>query len=104
MTISAIDICFSGMRAASTRLDATASNIANVSTSDFRPVEVSSYELRAGVEPGGVGTLTTRGTTVGVDLANEMVDMMTARMQFAASAITVKAASDMRQVIIDTLA
>ena len=113
MTSSAFDIGISGMRAASAQLNATAANVANVSTSDYQPVDVAFREARAGDQPAGVGydyvtaqsfVSPTRPFLGGVDLATEMVDMMSARMQFQASAMTVRAAVDMRRTLMDTFA
>lgn len=66
MALSAIPIGFSGMRVASARLSASASNIANIATTGavpgtvaaassqvYQPVDVVAFERRSGAQPAG---------------------------------------------------
>jgi flagellar basal-body rod protein FlgC len=136
MTLSAITIGLSGMRAAEARLEATASNVANAGSTGqipspgathpvYAPVRVELSEAASGGAPGGVSARLVRDPTgyvpvsdptspdanaqglvalPGVDLASEMVDLIAARVQYAASAQVVRAAGDMQKKALDTLA
>lgn len=136
MSLSAISIGLSGMRAAEARLEATASNVANAGTTGqipspgathpvYAPVRVELSEAAAGGAPAGVSARLARDPSgyqavadpaspdanaqglvalPAVDLASEMVDLIAARIQYAASAQVVRAAGDMEKKALDTLA
>jgi flagellar basal-body rod protein FlgC len=136
MTLSAITIGLSGMRAAEARLEATASNVANAGSTGqipspgathpvYAPVRVELSEAASGGAPAGVSARLVRDPTgyvpvsdptspdanaqglvalPGVDLASEMVDLIAARVQYAASAQVVRAAGDMQKKALDTFA
>lgn len=132
MSIGAVQSSLSGMMAASKRMEASAANIANLRstgavpdadgrTNASRPVEVTQ------VAPVGGGVMTTtvpktppfqlqfepdspdadekgRVAAANVDVESELTDVMQARINYAASAKVMKAAADMEQTAIDTLA
>lgn len=130
--ISAISIGQSGLRAAETRLDATASNIANASSTGqlpgpgatrpvYAPVRVELSEAAGG----GVSARTVRDTAAytptydpsspdanasgiigspNVDLVTEAIDLITAKVQYEASARIIKTAQDLQKTALDTLA
>lgn len=130
--LSAISIGLSGLRAAETRLDATASNVANANTTGqvpgpgatrpvFAPVRVELSEAAGG----GVSARAVRDTSAytntydptspdanasglvaspDVDLVSEAVDLITAKVQYEASARIIKAAEDLQKAALDTLA
>lgn len=130
--LSAISIGLSGMRAAETRLDATASNIANASSTGqvpgpgatrpaFAPVRVELSEAAGG----GVSARPVRDTSgysllsdpsspdanasglvasPNVDLVSEAVDLITAKVQYEASARIIRTAEDLQKTALDTLA
>lgn len=130
MSISPIlSISTSGMQAAATRLEASAQNIANAqssgplpnaagATSAYAPVAVK----QADVKGGGVSArivnaadpfvptydpsspdADTEGMVAApnVDMASEMVNVMTARISYEASAKTLKVGNDMLKATLD---
>ena len=82
MSIGAIlNTSVQGMQAQSTRLAATANNVANIDTPGYSPLRTDF----AAVEPGGVRASV--GTaTGGVDETGEMLGMIEAREGFEANA------------------
>ncbi|WP_181703184.1 flagellar basal body rod protein FlgC [Chthonobacter albigriseus] len=132
MSITAVRTSLSGMMAAGKRLEAAASNIANLrttgptpddagETSAYRPVAVAQADTFGG---GVSATLVARNPAFelqyspddpaadeagmvaapAVDLASEMVDVLQARIGYAASAKVMKVANEMTRTAIDTLA
>lgn len=131
MSLSAISISVSGMNAATTRLEAAASNIANFqstgtvpdatgATTAYQPLDVR----QTAVEGGGVSatmvpvpsawrlqqdSLSPDANADGyvaapaVDLATELVDAMLSQISYTASLKTLKAASDMQKTVVDML-
>lgn len=105
---SAFSIAASGMRAATTRFEVAASNIANSgSTSQvsetgetvpYRPLTV-----RQTAQPdGGVSAVVTAQTTdTQVDLGNEVVDAISARAAYRASLAVAVVADDMSKSLLD---
>lgn len=102
MSLSALSNAFSGMQAASLRLEAVASNVANVSTPGYEPVGVELSPTGGGV----AATLVARSSGGGakvegldnlprVDLASEMVDMLMASIQYKANTKVAAVASGM---------
>lgn len=130
--LSAISIGLSGLRAADTRLGATASNIANAGTTGqipgpgathpvFAPVRVELSEAAGGgvsartySDPSGYQSLydpsspdANASGLIGapnVDLVTEAVDLIAAKVQYEASARIIKAADDVQKTALDTLA
>lgn len=126
---SMMSISTSGLNAAATRLEASASNIANAQSSGplpdasgsstaYQPLRVAQSDVKGG----GVSARLTRApdpyvTTSdptspdanedglvampNVDMAGEMVNILTARMSYEASAKTMKVANDMMKTTLD---
>lgn len=99
----------SGMRDASLRLDVAAHNIANTSTSDFLPLRVDPADA------GGGGVISAVSAPVpvapsypplssGTDLAAKLINLVVARVAFAASAAVVGTAARMQHAALDVLA
>lgn len=130
MSLSAMSsISLSGMQAAATRLEASASNIANASSSGplpdasgaataYAPVTVKQSDVRGGgvsarivnaadpyvssydasspdANPDGMVAMPN------VDMASELVNVMTARISYEASTKTMKVANDMMKTTLD---
>lgn len=131
MSLAAASISLSGMNAATTRLEAAASNIANVQTTGtvpdangastaYRPVTVTQSEVAGG---GVAATIVpVRDAYVlqsdpsspdadpnglvaapNVDLAGQAVDVLLAKTSYEASLKTLKVATDMQKSAIDIL-
>ncbi|KQP45608.1 flagellar basal body rod C-terminal domain-containing protein [Pseudorhodoferax sp. Leaf274] len=94
-------IASSGMQAAQQRLQASAHNVANTQTDGFTGLEVVQ---RARSEVGGVDAATRRAESVGVSLASEMVDQLSARNAFVANATVFRTADRMAGALLDTYA
>lgn len=126
---SMLSISASGMTAAATRLEASASNIANAQSAGplpdadgnstaYQPVTATQSDVRGG----GVSARLTRiadpyvttsdptspdanedglVAAPNVDMAGEMVNVLTARMSYEASAKTMKVANDMMTTTLD---
>ena len=131
-TISNIGV--SGMRAAAARLQAAASNVANMQTNGrvptggapqpgdvYQPVDVVQVDQKGGgvatsyVSRQGAYSMVsdpnspfadTNGMVAApeIDLATEMVNVIIAKYQFAASTKIVEADSQMQKATLDTLA
>lgn len=131
MSLSAIRISVSGLNAATTRLEAAASNIASAqstgtvpdaagATTAYQPVAVRQQAL----PDGGVSASMVRvpsaytlqqdplspdadaaGTVAAPDisLVSETVDVMLSKLSYQASLKTLRAASDMEKTVIDLL-
>ncbi|MBS1181467.1 MAG: flgC 1 [Proteobacteria bacterium] len=130
MSISSTSsISASGMRAAATRLEAAASNIANVfssgplpdasgTTTAYAPVTVKQSDVRGG----GVSARIVNAAdpyvpafdpaspdadaegmvaAPNVDMAGELVNVLTARISYEASTKTMKVANDMMKTTLD---
>jgi flagellar basal-body rod protein FlgC len=130
--LSAISIGLSGLRAAETRLDATASNIANAGTTGEVPGPGASRPVYAPVrvelsEAAGGGVLARPVAdtsayslayapsspdanaagiigTPNVDIVTEAMDLITAKVQYEASARIIKTVEDLQKTALDTLA
>jgi flagellar basal-body rod protein FlgC len=100
-------IAVSGLLAAGRRLEVAASNVANVRSGlpSGAPGEVveAFRALRADqVETSGGGTtVNVSRTRAPVDLANEMVEMMSAQQAFSANAKLVRIFGDMQKTLLD---
>jgi flagellar basal-body rod protein FlgC len=135
MTSIASTIGLSGMQAATRRLEAVATNVANGQSSGtlpgspggpgtnpaFQPVRVTLSEAASGGvnaslsrDPSSVSPVydpsspnANASGLVGmpeVDLATQAVDLISAKLQYEASAKIVRAARDMEKTALDTLA
>ncbi len=130
MSISSTSsISVSGMKAAATRLEAAASNIANVfssgplpdasgATTAYAPVTVKQSDVRGGgvsarivnaadpyvpaLDPASPDA-DAKGMVAApnVDLAGELVNVLTARISYEASTKTMKVANDMMKTTLD---
>lgn len=106
---SVLSIATSGMAAAQKRLEVSARNVANVSTTPsndevaaaFAALRMDQVETRGG-GTAAVVSLAPPGTEV--DLANEAVQQMIARYTFAANAKVAKAAGEMQKSLLDVKA
>lgn len=130
MSLSSMSsISVSGMQAAATRLEASASNIANASSSGpvpdasgnttaYSPVTVQQSSVKGGgvssrivnaADPYVISSdaSSTDANADGmiampnVDMASELVNVMTARISYEASAKTLKVANDMQKTALD---
>lgn len=89
------------MHAAQMQLQASAHNVANLATSDFRRVEV----VQEAVSPGyGVSAVLTRSGTTGADWEADMVGQLMAKNSFYANLSVFKASDRMAGMLLDTSA
>lgn len=130
MSLSSMSsISVSGMQAAATRLEASASNIANASSSGplpdtsgtttaYSPVTVKQSDVRGGgvsarivsasdsyvssYEPSSPdANADGMVASPNVDMASELVNVLTARISYEASTKTLKVANDMMKTTLD---
>lgn len=87
----------SGLQAAQARLNASASNVANVSSPGYKPVEVQAQAQTQGQNQptGGVVVRFSRAATEGVSLEKEVVDQMQAKGTYTANLQVLKTADQM---------
>ena len=91
-------ISLSGMQAAQTQLEASASNIANLSTTGYqRRVVVQSEQAGEGVE-----ATVNKSTQPGNALETDVVSQLQAKNQFLANLAVFKTASHMTGTLLDT--
>jgi flagellar hook-associated protein FlgK len=90
-------IALSGLQAAQEAARASAHNIANAETEDFRRVEVT-QQAREG---GGVDTHTRRAGTPGSALEQDVVDQLKARNAFLANLAVFRRADRMAGALFD---
>ena len=99
MLSSVISTAASGLSAQQKRMEAIASNVANVDTPDYRRKEVDMVStgngVRAVVSEGPEGQ--------GVDLATEMVDMIDTRMAYEANVAVMETGMDMWDALMSAL-
>jgi flagellar hook protein FlgE len=89
------------INAYSTMLDNTASNVANVNTQNYQPVETIMKDAKGG----GVSASTTRAANADqVDLSKEVVDLIIAENGIKANAKVIKTAQTIQKSVIDMLA
>jgi len=131
----AFSIASSGLRAASLRLEVSASNVANVLTAGrlpsangattapapYAPLRLDQVEISGGgsvakvsaVSPGYTASYDptapyadANGMVAApkVDLANELIQQLTAKYTFAANAAVMRTASDMTKTLLDRTA
>ena len=98
--VDSISSSLSAINAYSTMLNNAASNIANMNTGNYTPVETS-METTA---DGGVTATTTQATTDTVDLTKEAVDMLVAETGIKLSASVLKTATETQKSILDIIA
>ncbi len=96
--IGAISNALSGLMAASKRAEASASNIANMSTPDYTPVTTvqtttETGSVQAQNQPKSAGTINT--FVPDIDLAEEAVNLKIAEIAYKANIATIKTAQDM---------
>jgi len=99
---SVISSAFSGMAAQQARMDAIASNIANVDTPGYAR---KSVEMSTGPS-GGVRAVTREvpaGPESGVDLASEMIDMIDTKMAYQANVAVMETGMDMWDMLMSAL-
>ncbi len=97
--INAISIALSGLDSASTRLNASASNIANAFTENYTPVDTTSTADASG---GVQTTITNRPAPFENDLTTEIVDLKVAELAYKANLQTIEVAGDLFDELIDT--
>lgn len=95
-------IASSGMQAAQLRLDASANNVANANTRNFRADRVAQEAVaeRAGVQ----ATVQREQEAKGVALEKEMVDQMAATYSFKANVQSLKTQDEMMGTLLDVRA
>jgi flagellar basal-body rod protein FlgC len=110
--IKPISTALSGLSAQRSKLAVTANNIANATTPNFQPSQVSFQNSR----DGGVQALVTQPTysatgqlnqgpqPSGTDLVNEMVSLATASSAYKANVSVLKTANDMSKIALRILA
>ena len=106
---SVLSIAASGMAAAQKRLEVSARNVANVTTTPsddeaaaaFAALRMDQVEISGG---GTAPVVSQAPAGTEVDLANEAIQLMVARYTFAANAKVAKAASDMQKALLDVKA
>lgn len=91
-------IAQSGMQAATTRLDVTANNIANVNTDGFKASRVTMSEQRNG----GVDA-TVEKTADTVDISREAVELLSTVSGFKANLQVAKAEKEMGKSLLDII-
>ena len=90
-------IALSGMRAAQTSLDASAHNVANLNTPDFRRQEV----VQTAEKDGGVSTTVTQSSVVGPALETDQVAQLQAKNAFLANLSVFKTSNQMAGALLD---
>ena len=88
------------MNAAELIVSASADNIANLDSQDYSPwiVKITAQPLR------GVTANAEKSKTEGVELADEMVGLITGSLLYKANAKALKAGAETDQYLFDTLA
>lgn len=95
-SLSAISL--SGMNAAQTALDASAHNIANLSTTGFRREQAT----QSAAAQGGVTISLSRAAREGAALETDVVGLLVARNQFLANLAVFKTGDKMLGALLDT--
>jgi flagellar hook protein FlgE len=85
------------MQAAQTQLRASAHNVANLSTQEFRRQEVQQTPQSGG----GVSAEIRRADTTGADLARDVVTQLAAKNAFLANLAVFKTSARMAGVLLD---
>lgn len=104
--LDALSIALSGLTAQKQRLAVTASNVANVSTEGYKPLEARlSSQTIAG--EGGAGVTASVGEKAGsdsVDLSEEAVNLIVTKAAFKANLAVIKTQDEMTSALLDVLA
>jgi flagellar hook protein FlgE len=90
-------IALSGINAAQTRLNASAHNIANLNTDNFRREEVSAQER----PEGGVAVTVGKADRVGTDLVQDVVEQKMAALEFKANVQVLKTSTQVMGTLLD---
>lgn len=98
--MTASSIAFSGLQAASTRLDVSAHNIANVETPHFRRQQAQQEAM----PQGGVKVSVQQLDAEGPDFAGDVVEQMAAGYAWVANLQVIKADARNTGTLLDTLA
>ena len=96
---SAINNAVSGLNAASTRISASADNIANQFTPGFKPEKVTQTPQANG----GVQANVSNASQTGVDTASELVNTSVASYDYQANLKTIKVAQDTTQSLLNII-
>ncbi len=86
MSIKAFDTAVSGMRLASTKLAASAHNVANLVTEDFARTQASGVEAK----DGGVNVELSTASAPGPDLVADVIEQKVAAVVYRANLQVVK--------------
>jgi flagellar basal body rod protein FlgC len=97
---TASSTALSGMRAAQTKLDASANNVANANTEKFRRQEVTNKEDANG----GVTTQLRKASQEGAALETDMVAQLQAKNSFLANLSVFKSSDKMAGALLDATA
>ncbi len=112
---SVFDVSLSGLRAFARKLEASAHNVANVSTDGFKRLEVTAADqpdggVRTTVEEVAAPGLEVVAPETGevkelsnVDLSDEMINMIIAQRGFEANLQVIRAENEMVGRLIDTV-
>ncbi len=95
-----IGISLNGLQVSMTRLGASASNVANAASQGYQPVRAVQREIAGG----GVATRIEASGAPQVDLTDQMVEMLVAKIGFQANARMLETAHDLERGLIDRLA
>lgn len=98
LSVSAISL--SGMNAAQTRLDASAHNIANTNTPNFKPEQMS----QATTPVGGVTTSMSQASEPGESMESDMVEQLQAKNSFLANLSVFRTSDRMMGALLDITA
>lgn len=90
-------VALSGMKAAQTRLDASAHNVANVQTDNFRRHEVTQEAQAAG----GTTAIVRQAAAPGEALPRDLVEQISAGYSFVANLKVIKTQQQMSGALLD---
>ena len=90
-------IALSGMNAAQTQLEASASNVANLATSGYRRQEA----VQTAQAGGGVTTQTVRAQVAGSSLESDVVAQLQAKNSFLANLALFKTSNTLMGALLD---
>ena len=91
------NIAVSGMQAAQTQLNASASNVANLSTPNYRRQQV----VQTPQTGGGVQTQTTRADVAGPALVDDVVNQLQAKNSFLANLAVFKTSNTLAGALLN---
>ncbi len=96
-----LSVALSGLQSADLRLDASAHNVANLTTEEVRPLRVVQEERLGG---GSVARIDRAASPRPVDRLHEAVEQIRARSQYIASLRVLAVEDDLRGQLTDILA